>query len=205
MGRPASRNPHRSISHIQVTRITPLLHHEPVARGRVLAHELVDHAVGLELVLDEDALEATARRVHGRLAELHRAHLPEALETRDRVVLELRAELLDDPLLLRVRPGPGRTVSSTAVDAVEGRFAEVDMSAVDQLGEVTVEEGQEKSRDVMAVAVRVREDDDLVVAELADVEVRAQATAEGGDDVGDLLVGPCLRGSRLLRVEDLSP
>jgi len=52
-------------------------------RGRrVLSHEIVHHPVRLQLILDHD-LEETASPVHGRLAELRRAHLAEPLEPRD--------------------------------------------------------------------------------------------------------------------------
>ena len=74
------------------------------------------------------------------------------------------------------------------VDPVEGRLREEDLAVRDQFGQEAVEEGEKQRRDVIAVGVGVGHDDDAVISELADIECLADAAAEGGDDIGQLLV-----------------
>src|SRR5690625_7797992 len=64
------------------------------------------------------------------------------------------------------------------------------MTALDQLPHLAEEEGEQQGANVGTVHIRIRHDDDAVVAQLFNVELRlADATAQGGDEVGD-----CLRG-----------
>ena len=75
-----------------------------------------------------------------------------------------------------------------AGDFVERRLRDVEVAAVDQLRHLPVEERQQQRADVGAVDVGVRHDDDLVVAQLVDVELLvADAGAERGDQRADLL------------------
>jgi len=57
---------------------------------------------------------------------------------------------------------------------------------------------------VLAVDVGVRHDDDLAVAQLGDVEVFADAGAEGGDEGADGVRGQGSVQARLFDVEDLA-
>ena len=67
------------------------------------------------------------------------------------------------------------------------------------------EERQQQRTDVRPVDVGIRHDDDLAVAQLADVElVGADPGAESGDDRANLLVAQHLVDARLLHVEDLA-
>ena len=67
------------------------------------------------------------------------------------------------------------------------------------------EEGEQQRADVRAVDVRVGHDDDLVVAELVDVEVVApDAGAERGDQRADLLGRQHLVEAGALDVEDFA-
>ena len=60
-------------------------------------------------------------------------------------------------------------------DLVERRHRDVDMPLVDQLRHKAVEQRQQQCADVRAVDVGIGHDDDLVVAQLGDVEVIAVA------------------------------
>ena len=75
-----------------------------------------------------------------------------------------------------------------------GGLRDVDVAALDQLGHLAVEEGEQQRADVRAVHVGVGHDDDAVVAQLGDVEVvratfarraRAPALADAGTQRGD--------------------
>jgi hypothetical protein len=75
---------------------------------------------------------------------------------------------------------------------VERRLGDVDVAALDQLGHLPEQEGQQQRPDVRAVDVGVGHDDDPVVAQLGDVEVvaagaLADAGAERGDERQDLV------------------
>jgi hypothetical protein len=150
-----------------------------------------------EQVLARDRLERLGRdrrRAGGghELRALHRHAEQVLLE----LVLVLQVHLLA-PLL---RP-------------VQRRLRDVDVAALDQLGHLAVEERQQQRADVRAVDVRVRHDDDAVVAELVGVERvlvflvgrgLAEPRAERGDQRHDLLAGDHLVETRALDVQDLA-
>ena len=92
-----------------------------------------------------------------------------------------------------------------ALDLVERRLGDVEVTALDQLTHVAVEEGQQQGQDVGAVHVGVGHDDDPAVAQLGDVEVvLADAGAQGRDQGADLLGGDHLVETGLFHVEDLA-
>ena len=78
-------------------------------------------------------------------------------------------------------------------DAEQRRLGDVEVAVLDELGHVAVEEGHQQRPDVRAVDVRVRQQDDLVVAQLGEVERLADAGAERDDQRPDLLAdaAPC--------------
>ncbi len=87
---------------------------------------------------------------------------------------------------------------------VERRLRDEEMAAVDQFAHLPVEERQQQRADMRAVDVGVRHDDDLVVAQLVDVELVADRGAERGDQRADLLAAQHLVDARALDVEDLA-
>ena len=78
------------------------------------------------------------------------------------------------------------------------------MALADQLRHVPEEEGQQQRRDVMAVGVGVHQQDDLAVAQAADVELVAGAGADGRDQVVQLWLASTLFERQPLGVEDLA-
>ena len=66
------------------------------------------------------------------------------------------------------------------------------MPGLDQRPHEAEQQRQQQGADVLAVDVGVRHQDDLVIAQLVDVEVLADAGAEGGDQRLDLLVARTL-------------
>src|SRR5262249_19405563 len=79
------------------------------------------------------------------------------------------------------------------------------MAALDQLRHLPEEKGEQQRADVRAVDVRIRHDDDLVVAQIVGGGLLApDAGAERGDQRADLLAGEHLVETRALDVEDLS-
>ncbi len=90
------------------------------------------------------------------------------------------------------------------LDAVERRDGDVDVAGLDELLHLAVEERQQQRPDVRAVDVGVGHDDHAVVPQLLDVELVADATADGGDDRLDLGVREHLVDAVLLAVDDLA-
>ncbi len=80
----------------------------------------------------------------------------------------------------------------------------VDVALLDKLVHLPIEERQQQRADVGAVDVGVRHDDDLVIAQLRDVEVVANAGAESADDVRHLFGRQHLVDARTLDVQDLT-
>ena len=116
-------------------------------------------------------------------------------------VLEALADqvVLERALVLQIQLG------RAALHLVERRLGDEDVAALDQLRHLAEEEGEQQRADMGAVDVGVRHDDDLVVAELVDVElVGADAGAERGDQRADLLGGDHLVEAGALDIEDLA-
>ena len=67
-----------------------------------------------------------------------------------------------------------------------------------------VDEGEQQRRDVVAVRIGVGQDDDLAVAQPRELEVLAEAAAERGHQVRELLVLEHLRERRALGVQHLA-
>src|SRR4030095_11524631 len=70
-------------SDVQFLSFFRALHDEPESRRRVLAHQLVDHPVGDDLIGDLDAEQPAGARVERGLPQDLGHHLAKALEARD--------------------------------------------------------------------------------------------------------------------------
>ena len=175
---------------------------EGLAGGHFLAHELREDRVGAHGVLNVHAEDGADVRIHRGLPELVRVHLAETLIALDgdafAAILELTQ--VGVPLLVAVEP----TDFATVLDAVERWLGDVEVAALDKVAHVAEEERQKKRADVRAVYVCVGHDYHAMVAQLGEVEVFAEASAERGDNRLDLLVGKHLVRPRLLDVQDLA-
>ena len=89
-------------------------------------------------------------------------------------------------------------------DFVQRRLRHVEVAHLDDLREIAEEERQQQRADVTAVDVGVGHGHDLVVADLVDVEVIADARAHRGDEVANLFKGEHLVEPSLLDVEDFA-
>jgi hypothetical protein len=91
------------------------------------------------------------------------------------------------------------------LDLEQRRLRDEEMARLDHLHHVAEEEREQEGPDVRAVHVGVGHQDDLVIAQLADVELlRADAGAQRGDEQPDFIVGQDLVVARLSRVDDLA-
>ena len=96
-------------------------------------------------------------------------------------------------------------LEAALLDLVERRLRDVDVVALDQLGHVAEEEGEQQRADVRAVDVGVGHEDDFAVADFGGVEVVfADAAAQGGDHGADFLVAEHLVVAGFFDVEDLA-
>ena len=159
-------------------------------------------AVGDDLIGDVDAQQPARPRVERGLPQHLRHHLAEPLESRDLRVRPAVAVLLQQPIAVRIVERPEGVLGD--VDAVERRLRQEDAARRDQARHVPVHERQQQRRDVVAVGVGVGEDDDAAVAEPRQVEVLADAAAERGDQVRELLVLEDLRRRCALGVQHLA-
>src|SRR5690606_31313388 len=92
-----------------------------------------------------------------------------------------------------------------ALDLVQRRLGDVDVPLFDQLRHLTEEERQQQGADMRTVNVGVRHDDDVVVAQLVDIEFIAADTAtERGNQRADLLGRQHAVEPGLLNVKDLT-
>src|SRR5438094_314842 len=166
----------------------------------VVTHQLCEDLVSDGCVLHGDLEERACDRVHRRLLQLLPVHLTQALEpvhlepapfmgslegAQRRVVLEVMPLLAD-------------------ISAVERRLRQIDTAELHELGELTVEERQQKRANVRTVDVGVTHQDDLVVANLRSLEVRSDARADRADERLDLLVLEHAVDASALDVENLA-
>src|SRR6266571_528606 len=164
-----------------------------------LPHEDREQRIRGRGVLDRYLLQQAARRIHRRLPELVGVHLSQALVplVHDPFVAEFLREVF--ALLLRVR-----VVEILAfLDLVQGRLRDVDEPAIEERPHVSEEQREQQRRDVLAVDVRIGHRDDLVVPDLCEIELFADARPDRGDQRPNLLVLQHLIESRLLDVQDL--
>ena len=147
---------------------------------------------GERRLLDEAAVVARVQAVSSR--RMARASSTSArksapartspLAERQRRALEPRLDqiVLERPLVLQI------LLRLAALDLEQRRLGDEEMPVLDDRAHLAEEEGEQQGADVRAVDVRVGHDDDLVVAQLLDVEVvAADAGAERGDERADLL------------------
>ena len=107
--------------------------------------------------------------------------------------------ILEPPLVLEI------LLRLAALDLEQRRLRNEQMSRLDDGAHLPEEKRQQEGADVRTVDIRVGHDDDLVVAQLLDVEVVApNASAERGDQGADLLASQHLVEARALDIEDLA-
>ena len=110
-----------------------------------------------------------------------------------------------DEIVLQRLPVLEVLLRGTALHLVEWRLGDVEVPALDHLRHLPVEEGEQQRANMGAVDVGVGHDDDLVVAQLVDVEfLAADAGAQGRDKGSDLGGTQHLVEAGALDVEDLA-
>src|SRR5918997_1517563 len=188
-------------SRIQVLHLGGVGLDKRLARLDLVAHERCEELVGHRRRLDRYLQQRTVLRVHRRLPELDRVHLPEALEAADvrvAVGVQSRQRLLKLAVVVDV------VVLAVVRDLVERRLRDVHVAGLYKVGHVPEQERQHQRPDVAAVAVGVGHQHDLVVPALRHVEGLPHAGADGADHGLYLDVGEDLVHVGLLDVEDLA-
>ena len=107
--------------------------------------------------------------------------------------------LLQNRVLVRIVQRPERLLAD--VDAVERRLREKHVAVGDELRQMPIYKRQQERRDVIAVRVGVGQDDQLAVAQLAQIEVLAEAAAERRHEIRQLFVFEHLRERHALGVQ----
>src|SRR5699024_4491287 len=88
---------------------------------------------------------------------------------------------------------------------IERRDGGVDIAVVYQRAHIAEEEGEQQRPYMAAVHVGVRHYDYLVVAELCNIEILAEAGAEGGYNGVELVIAVHLLLAHLFDIQHLSP
>ena len=144
-------------------------HDESKPRGCVFSHQLVDDAIGDDLIGDLYSKKASCSRVERRFPQHLGHHFTEALEPGDLSVRAAIAVQLQQPVTMRVVERPERFLAD--VDPIQGRLGEEHLAARNQLWQVAIDEREQERRNVMTVGVGVGQDDDAAVAEPREIEV----------------------------------
>src|SRR4030042_5800472 len=161
--------------HVEELHFLRVVLDEVPARLDRVPHEYGEQLVGLDRVLDRDALEYARVNVHCRRAELVGVHLAQAFVALDvapfpEVSHELREFLVAEHVLLGL----------ALLDLVERRLSDVDVPPINHWLHVSEEEGQEQGAYVSAVHIGIGHDAHPVVPGLVHVELGFYARAEGG-------------------------
>ena len=139
--------------------------------------------------------------IHGGVPELDGVHLAEPLEplwVLRLLPISVLAVLVPLPLGVEV------ALRLPVLQQVQRRLREVHVAGVDQLRHVAEEEGEQQRADVCAVDVGVGHEYHPVVPGLLQVELLADARADGRDQRLDLVVLQDLVQAGLLDVQDLA-
>ena len=120
-------------------------------------------------------LEEAGLRVHGRLVQLFRRHFAQTFESGNRDIL-LVFDFGHDLVLFVFVEQVAFLLAN--LEFVQRRHGEVNMACVNQRAHVAEEEREEKRLDVRAVHISIGHDDDFVVAELFNLEFRADASTD---------------------------
>src|SRR3954465_7475675 len=95
--------------------------------------------------------------------------------------------------------------AATVFDLIERRLRDVDMAALHQLWHLPVEERQQQSADMRAIDVRIRHDDDAVIAQLLrPILLFSDARPQCDDKSGDLLRRKQLVEAGTLYIQNLA-
>src|SRR5438477_505582 len=105
---------------------------------------------------------------------------------------------------LGLAPDDLHVLARSLRDLEQRRLRHIQVSAVDDGREVAEEEREQKRADMTAVDVGVGHRHDAVISDLLDVEVVADASAHGRDEVANLVGRQNLVESSLFDVEDLA-
>ena len=132
----------------------------------VVAQQQVKHGFHLGDVLGLHLDQAARLGVHGGEPHHVRVVLTKTLRAVDGALLV--ADFLQDVVLLEL--GVGEVGLLLAVDLVERRLGDVDVTLVDERGHQAVEHREDERADVVAVDVGVGTDDDLAPVEVVEVE-----------------------------------
>src|SRR5215211_6192033 len=133
------------VSSIQVFHLSGILLDKGFARFDLVAHKRREQLVGYRRRLDRDLEQRPVLRVHGRLPELDRVHLPEALEATDvgvAVGVQACQGLLQLALVVDV------VVLALVRDLEQRRLGDVHVAGFDQLGHVPEKERKDQRADV---------------------------------------------------------
>ena len=89
--------------------------------------------------------------------------------------------------------------------AIERRLGDIEVPALDNGGHVAEKERQQQRADVLTVNIGIGHANDTVIAELALVQLVANAGTEGGNQGADFGAGEHPIQPRLFHVENLAP
>ena len=133
---------------------------------QIVAEQQIERARRRLRLLGHDLDEAARFGVHRRQPHHLRVVFAETLRAVDLVALALK--VLDNVVFLLVRVGKPRLFA--AGDLKERRFGNVNIALADERGAETVDHRQNERADLVAVHVGIGAEDDLVPAEIAQVE-----------------------------------
>ena len=146
---------------------------------------MLEGAVGVDLTFDVHLQQRSRFDVEGRFFQLLSRHFAEAFEPRD-LVLSIGCQAAGDFFFVSIVLSVVDLRADR--DAVQRRLGEEDLALADEVDHVAEEKCQQQRADVVAVTVRIHEQDNSAVPQPTDVEAVSDSRSESLNEILEFLV-----------------
>src|SRR2546421_2955772 len=161
---------------------------KPLPRSHLITHQHIENLISLHRLLNRHLQNRPLRRIHRRIPQRLRIHLP---QTHVATNLRLLATMLG---LILVTQHVTFLVSINVLhllpltDMEKRRLRYIDVPLCNQLLHVAEEEGEQECAYMCTVNISVAHNDDTPVAQFCHIELLTEADADSRNNILDLLV-----------------
>src|SRR5450432_1247320 len=188
--------------YIQFLNFARVLGQEYTAALRILVfHQFCHQLCSQDTIFHRHALQDAACWIKCGIAQLFRVHFAKTFEAFELQIL--RISVCTDKLvtfLIVEQPD----YFSLIFDRIERRAGDIDMTALDQIAEVLMEQRQKQALNMQAIHVGISGDNDTIKFESADIKDIARARAQDIDNRANLFVFDDTFQIRLRHVQRLA-
>src|SRR5947209_20163732 len=177
---------------------------KPLPRSHLITHQHIENLISLHRLLNRHLQNRPLSRIHRRIPQSLRIHLPQTLVAAN---LRLLAAVLS---LVLVNQHVTFLISINVLnllpptDMEERRLRYIHVPLCNQLLHVAEEESEQERANMCTVNISVAHNDDTPVAQFCHIELLTEADADSRNNILDLLVFQHLVQAGPLDIEDLT-